>query len=250
MPYDSDYRVYHMLFMHRENGTEHYRYDEELELLRMVAAGDMRGVELSRQAVMSDRVGHLSDDPLRNLQYLFIATITLITRFAIEAGIEEGHAYCASDSYIQQVDRCTDEKSVMDLYTEMIAYFTQQIAANNKKNSPSKPVMQCITYIEDHLHEKISVKQLAKLVGMNPNYLSGLFKQEIGQTISDYIMACRMEAARDMLLYSEHNYAEIASFLAFNSQSYFIKVFHETYGMTPKEYREKHYRKGLDSCES
>ena len=45
-----------------------------------------------------------------------------------------------------------------------------------------------------------------------------------------------------MLKYSEYNYAQISSYLAFSSQSYFIKVFKKETGYTPKEYRKLFFR--------
>ena len=50
---------------------------------------------------------------------------------------------------------------------------------NLKKNSIcSKPVAECIDYIYDHLHTRITVELLAKRVNLTPSYLSRLFKKE------------------------------------------------------------------------
>ena len=66
---------------------------------------------------------------------------------------------------------------------------------------------------------------------------STLFKQETGMGIASYIRKKRMEAACNMLRYSDIPYAEIAQILAFSSQSHFIQVFKADTGMTPHEYR-------------
>jgi AraC-like DNA-binding protein len=57
-----------------------------------------------------------------------------------------------------------------------------------------------------------------------------------------YIQNKKIETAQNMLKYSNHSTAQIASILAFPTQSYLIKIFKEQVGMTPKKYRELCFR--------
>ena len=82
-------------------------------------------------------------------------------------------------------------------------------------------------------------------VHLNPTYLSELFKRETGTAISQYITDKRMEAAENMLKYSEYSFDEIAQILAYRSQSHFSKVFKKHSGMTPGEYRTKYAQNGI-----
>ncbi len=246
MPQLDNKKLYYQEFLNRENNIRHHKYDEELQMYDLMKSGDIRAVEQALKMFGSELCGHLSDNPLKNYKYLFVASITLVTRFAIEGGMDEENAYTASDLYIQQVDLCEDKDSILGVYKDMFTYFTQKMAAVKKKSMYSKPVILCIDYIYYHLHEKVTIGVLAEYVKLNPNYLSGLFKKETGQNISEYITLRRMEAAKNMLLYSDTSYAEISSILAFNSQSYFTKIFHRTYGFTPKEYRNKFFRSGFE----
>ena len=97
-------------------------------------------------------------------------------------------------------------------------------------------------YIYNHLHETIHVDTLAELVGLNRSYLSTLFKKETGTSISEYILSKRMEAAQNMLRFSDYTYAEISAILAFSSQSHFNRVFRAQTGYTPKEFRNRFFR--------
>lgn len=98
-------------------------------------------------------------------------------------------------------------------------------------------------YIYYHLNEKIHLQDLAKYVNLNSSYLSTLFKKETGLSVSDYILKRRMDAAKNMLQYSDYTYGDISVILAFSSQSHFIQVFKKQTGLTPREYRSKFYRK-------
>ncbi len=249
MAYINNKKLYYQQFLNREGNIRHHKYDEELELYALMKAGDMRAVSKGKQMFTSSLTGHVSNDRLLNYKYLFVASVTLATRFAIEGGLDEELAYTSSDLYIQQVDQCKAVEDVFDVFEEMFTFFTQKMAALKKKNIYSKPVLLCIDYIYDHLHEKLSVDLLADVVNLNPNYLSGLFKKETGKTVLTYICDLRIEAAKNLLLYSDASFSEIASMLSFNSQSYFIKVFRENTSLTPKEYRNKYFRADFERSE-
>ena len=135
-----------------------------------------------------------------------------------------------------------DPAEIECLGNDMFAFYLREVQAAAKKHIVSQHVSLCLDYIYNHLHEAILVQDLAGLTGLSPSYLSTLFKREMGQSISEYIMAKKMEAARNMLQYTEYSSAEISSILNFSSQSHFIRAFKRYVGETPKRYREKNYR--------
>ena len=102
------------------------------------------------------------------------------------------------------------------------------------------PIAKAVDYIYDHLHKRITLTDLADYVKLNPSYLSRLFKQEMGVTLNSYIRAKKIEAAENMLRYSEFTPSDISSILAFPSQSYFSEIFKQETGVSPKEYRRIH----------
>ena len=82
---------------------------------------------------------------------------------------------------------------------------------------------------------------MASELGLSSSYLSTLFKKQTGVTISRYVLSKRMEAAQNMLKYSNDSYGMISSTLAFSSQSHFIRAFKQYTGFTPKAYRDRYY---------
>lgn len=238
-------QVSHMEFLNRENDFRHTDYEEEMRVYRYVRDGDPRAPEEARRRFTAGRQGHLSDDPLTNMKYLFVASVTLIIRFAITGGMNSETAYTSSDYYIQQMDKCKTVAEVRDLHLEAVEYFTNYMADLKKEKIYSKTVMQCMNYISRHLSSPICVAEIARQVHRNPDYLSALFKKETGRTISAYIMESKLLAAENMLLDSDCSCAEISAAFAFSSQSYFTKMFRQYTGETPKKFREKHVYGGL-----
>lgn len=240
--HEQDKKLTHTTFLQREYMIKHHSYDEELLQYQYIKEGNMASVEESKRLFRTGIAGTLSNDPLRSCKYLFVAAITLVTRFCIEGGMEAETAYNLSDLYIQQADKCTSVLEVQEYHTEMVMDFTKRMATIRKEISHSKPIILCMDYIYYNLHTTITVAELAEQVKLTPTYLSFLFKKETGISISDYIRNKRVEAAENMLKYSNYSYLEISNYLAFSSHSHFAKVFKDHTGYSPKEYRTKFFR--------
>lgn len=231
-------------FLGREDRVRHHRYIEEMKQYDLMKSGNTAAIRESERLWKIASQGRLSDDPVRGAQYLFVASVTMATRYAIEGGMDEEDAYNASDIYIRDVDRCTTEDEVQSLHTDMMTFFTWAMSDLQKTDVHSRAVLESMDYIRYHLHERITVPMIAEHVHLNPTYLSELFARETGTPISRYITDQRMEAAENMLKYSEYSLGDIADILAYRSQSHFTKVFRRHSGMTPGEYRKKFAQTG------
>lgn len=80
----------------------------------------------------------------------------------------------------------------MELHREMTAYFTNKMANLKKEKVVSKPVVQCINYMEAHLHTPIRIRDLADHVSLNPTYLAKsyfirCFQKIKGMTPNEYV---------------------------------------------------------------
>ena len=72
---------------------------------------------------------------------------------------------------------------------------------------------------------------------MNPQYISQLFKNEIGVGFLNYLTSIRMEKAKSLLLTTSLSVAEIAEETGYNDYRVFTKVFKKTEGITPSQFR-------------
>jgi AraC-like DNA-binding protein len=226
------------MFEQREMPDSTILYRMEEKLFSCVRQGEPEKIEEYLSEFASGKLmGCMSKDPLRQVQYTFIAGITLMTRSAIAGGMPEIEAYNLSDVYAQKVDVCKKEADIMALFAMALFDFATRVRQVRKKKRYSYPVSLCISYISDHLHYQITLSNLAKQCKLTPQYLSTLFHKETGRTITDYIMDEKLETAKQMLAYSQHTLQEIASNLGFSSHSNFTLHFRKHYRMTPSEYR-------------
>ena len=236
--------LFYQEYVQRENEILHAPYLPELEFYSVIQSGNLPKIkELCSQPLdRKEGLGILSKNALQNIKYHFVVTTALVARYCIEGGMEMTVAYSLSDFYIQKADQCRSIKEVSELHPVMCLDYGKRMKNLRKQKVSSLPVARCIDYIYEHLHTRITVEELAAFLKLTPSYLSRLFKKETGYSISEYIQLKKIETARNMLIYSEYSPAQIASTLAFPSQSYFCSVFKKRTGMTPKEYRTHYFR--------
>lgn len=231
----------HSTFLQRENFTLHPAYSSELAFYHAVQSGDLNQVKETMSPLNTEGFGRLSENPVRNLRYHLIISIALITRFCMESHMPAEEAYTLSDLYIQKADTATTMDALSALHKEMIFDYTKRMRRLKTEQVYSKPVSKCLDYIYDYLHTPIRLADLAKHVSLTPSYLSALFKKQVGVSISAYIRNLRIDAAKNMLRYSEYTPIEIGNYLCFSSHSYFIHIFKLETGLTPKTYQQQFF---------
>ena len=101
-------------------------------------------------------------------------------------------------------------------------------------------------FINQNFADQVTLKQTAGHIGISPAYLSRMFHYEYGISFNKYLNSVRLEAARELLLNSACQTAEVAERCGFTSSSYFIKVFSRYYGATPQNYTRQTRRIASD----
>lgn len=226
-------------FVTREYGTEHHRLIDEITYGRALQNGDDSAIEAMVGAISSPDNGMLSKDPLTNIKYFYITGVTCTVRFCITGGMDEQEAYYTSDLFIQSLDNCDTIVSVQNLCRKMVEFYLEKMRSLKRAAHCSKCVYDCINYIYEHMHEKISTKDLAEYKNVSPGHLERLFQKELGTSITELITVKKMDTAKKMLLFSDYKCSEIAYYLGYSSQSYFSKTFQRYYKTSPLEYRKR-----------
>ncbi|MBR1724727.1 MAG: helix-turn-helix domain-containing protein [Ruminococcus sp.] len=229
-------------FRQRETGLLHSPYERELEFYSAVSSGNVERVKELYTPLAVEGYGKLSQDPIRNIKYHLVITIALIARFCIEAGMPMETSYTISDIFINRLDVSTTEQQLSDIHREVFIEYAKRMQKVNSGEAYSKHVLLCLDMIYNNIYNGIRVQELADKLGLTPQYLSKLFKQEVGVTISDYIMSRRIQAAKNMLKFSDYSPLDIGNYLNFSSHSHFISCFRKHTGMTPRQYRESYFR--------
>jgi len=98
-------------------------------------------------------------------------------------------------------------------------------------------VRKAMAYIHRQYVNPLTRDDLARYVGMNDDYLTYCFRQELGVTPIDYLNRYRVLQAQRLLLNTDKSITEIAFEVGFSSNSYFSRIFRRQVGQSPDEYR-------------
>ena len=118
----------------------------------------------------------------------------------------------------------------------------QKTAANIKTERVSlhqKTLLSVDRYIRENLDQDLNLNTLATYCNLSPTYFHSVFTEFFQKTPAQYILACRIAAAKTGLLVGDYSLSALSADCGFSSQSYFCYKFRQITGMTPLEYRAK-----------
>lgn len=228
------------IFEEREKGVIHTPFSMETAFLSSVKKGSRTDVKLMINNMVENgiTIGKMSNDNLMQIKYWAVSSFTLITRSAIQGGLDETTAYNFSDNCIINIDKMANTDDIVEYVIQKCITLTDMVAENRENSVYSQPIRKCLHYINTHLHEKLDVATLSKECGLSEDYLSYLFKKNMGINLSKYIRTQRLQASKEMLN-GNYSVSDIAYYLGFCSESYFISCFKKEFGRTPKQFRNQ-----------
>ena len=140
----------------------------------------------------------------------------------------------------QNCELLTTLENITNLQYRMISDYTERVQRLQKGSCTSKLMIDVVNYIWHHISELITVEKMAEALFMSRPYLSRKFKEETGESLTDFILYEKTEETKRLLRYSDKPITAISSYLGFSSPSHFSRVFKARVCITPGEYREKH----------
>ncbi|MFV0413631.1 MAG: helix-turn-helix transcriptional regulator [Oscillospiraceae bacterium] len=236
---DNDFQAY--LLGNAEQETARFSYNDEREFMRPIQEGHPE--EISDRTDVADaapeKVGRQAVNPYKQHEYNCCSTITLSTRAAIQGGLDPLMAYAIADMSKQKLEKCGTISDILKLQRDVMVELATRVRQVLETKRQSSYVEQCKSYINNHLNSPFRLEDVAEKIGINKSYLSRRFSQTEGIGIQKYTQFKRLEAAANMLKYSDESLTTISSYLCFPSQSYFGQIFKDTYGETPQKYRNR-----------
>lgn len=224
----------------KPQNLEHNTYTLEQQMLRMVRKGDTAALREWIASAPAIRGGTLAADQLRQVKNTFVVSTTLVSRAAIQGGLDTEDAFSLSDAFIQKCELLSALDRIGNLQYRMVLEFAERVERIRLGKQPTQLSIAVSNYIQHHLSEPIRAEEMARALYMSRPYLSAKFKEETGETLTDFILKEKTEEAKRLLRYSDKSSTAIAAYLAFSSLSHFSRVFKKYAGLTPGEYRVKY----------
>ncbi len=160
----------------------------------------------------------MSDDAHKMLE--ISGYLSLITAHLARYGAECCPDSCETDELLMNMQLPVQPQSDTDL-------------------SMDARISNLVDYIITHPNENIDCAQLCQMGSMSESSLRRLFKSHTGKTPTEFLRELRMNTAAQRLLTSNESISDIAYSMGFETPNYFSRLFRETFGISPKQYRKQ-----------
>lgn len=163
------------------------------------------------------------------------------TAFVIVSGYDD-FSYCQQALRLQITDYILKPVNYEEFGTCIdnlkISLYQQSVTAEPEQHQ-DRTITEITKFLQAHLSEEVSLSTLAEQFHLSAQYISQLFKSEIGVNFLAYLTNIRMEQAKKLLLSTSLSIADVAEQSGYGDYRVFTKVFKKSEGITPSQYRRE-----------
>lgn len=216
------------------------RYELENRFLRLIEDGDTAHV---LKAFDSMSISEMNERRYMNAIYSDPKVSMAMVRALSRKAAERGGAPLIEINEITQhavqsaIDMHSEEAFIRTLHT-MVLELTEAVKRHKQAEGHYSPSIQkAVGFLRLNYSQSIRLSELADVAGLAPSYLSRLFREETGLTVSEYIRRLRCEQAARLLKETGMTVSDISAYVGYPDNNYFVKAFKKQYNTTPGAYR-------------
>ena len=101
-------------------------------------------------------------------------------------------------------------------------------------------ISEVLAYIHNHLEQPLNNQLLSSICHMHPSHFVRFFSKKTGQPPANYVLQCRMDMARHLLIQTDLPVSQVAERVGIPDQSHFARLFRRYCAMTPTQCRNQH----------
>ncbi|HUW40260.1 MAG TPA: AraC family transcriptional regulator [Rectinemataceae bacterium] len=219
----------------------HPPYLLERRMAGHIASGELEPAKAILEEINRMSRARLAGDRVRSLKNSLIASCTIFTRAAIDGGVDAEIAFTLSDASIKDIERSREEADLEGLEARMLADFVALVRRHMAERR-NVLVWRAVKYIQARLDREISLQGAARELGVSVQHLSSQFGKALGESFVDYVRRVKVEEAKYYLRSTQLDIMRISQIFGFSYQAYFARVFKKLVGVTPTEYRRRHFQ--------
>ena len=122
------------------------------------------------------------------------------------------------------------------VFNALLTFTFRKMSLPMKKNDSIGE--ELLTYIRENCARRLTLNEIAADNHYSPAYFSRLFKNRTGQTFTEFVFSCRIDAAAKLLTTTDLSVENICTEVGFSNRTKFFKEFTEKYGLSPLKYRK------------
>ena len=247
--YIQQYKIANFLDYLKKNKQDVARkiLDKQEEIIQKVKLGDKTGA----REILNEFLGTIFFESGMNFEIIkvrIIELVVIISRTAIEAGVDAKDLMGLNYSYFTELNKTTDLDELLFKLNDILTNFINRVSLIKEKKKKIK-IKKMIDYVNQNFTRKIKSENVAAVTGLSTSRCLHLFKEETGVSLSEYVKKLRVDYGKYLLLNTDITLADCAIEAGFFDQSHFTKTFKQVEKMTPSQFRREYKRWSWPSVE-
>ncbi|MEK3725277.1 helix-turn-helix domain-containing protein [Paenibacillus sp. FSL H8-0034] len=220
----------------------YYSFLDENKVVNALKSGDL-------ELLITEVEGLIRINQERGVSYTYLGALLVElfntgNRYLTERQVST-YSLLTEEDYTALTDKNMSPYELADRTRRLFIFYEQIITETVVK--PERKAVTVISLITSHIENNYAkdlyLESIADEIGLSSKYISRIFKEITGTSITDYISLIRMSKAKEMLLNTDLKIGDIAQQIGIESRTTFLRIFKKHEGISPMDYRNAHYRK-------
>lgn len=214
------------------------KYLSENYLMTCITEGNLERIEKIRQHLDLSSIRQRFSNSLRDQKNNLLVFNTICRKAAQYGGVHPIYLDTQTTKYTLRIESATNLKELNNIYRDIPHKYCLLVQRCSLKDY-SPIVAKIIMYIDFHFKENLSLQMIASSFSLNKNYLSTLFKKEVGIGLTNYLNHKRIKYGLYLLNTSTLSIQNISKACGIDDMNYFSRIFKQQIGMSPSNYRQQ-----------
>jgi AraC-like DNA-binding protein/ligand-binding sensor protein len=236
----SSYSKFRIMKKNPERGNRNPDYPLDKE--RMLLASLRRGDSETGKKIITELIDTLSrtvSDDYNYIRFRAVELVVLLFRAAMSPATAKDNVLLETNNrYLKRIQETKNIGELTAILNTVVERTAGQLFSFQGIRHASV-LRRAERYIWENYTRKISLQEIASASGLSAPYFSTVFKEEMGENLSNYLNRLRVEKAAAMLIETDLSLGEISGSCGFEDQSWFSKIFKYYAGISPGKFREK-----------
>lgn len=215
--------------------NRHY-LEYERRLKQLLEIGDRHEVQVLINELIG-RIYFIDAIDFDSIKQRIAELAAVLSRATIDSGADINVVFSINDSFMRTLSQVNDIDELNIWLIDLINRFMDS-TFNFERARTADLIHKIYEYIRVNIDQKITLEDISKEVYLSKNYISTMFKEHTGQSLTSYINTVRINKSKKLLLEGDCSLSQIAGLCGFDDQSYFTNVFKHIVGISPNKFRK------------
>lgn len=231
-------KIYDIQSINTQYKPNYYKFNNMEALLNNIKMGNREAALSVLQDMVEGSLKAQKEICPMDLKFIYMDITNSLFKAVLEANASISDFSQFSYKFFEQLNGLHTIDEFHLWIKEMICKMID-LLDKHKNTKRRKIIEKAVDYVNKNYKDCLTLNSLADKLFLNPSYFCKIFKEEMGESFTKYLMNLRVEKAKELMEDPTMKIYEVAERVGYDDVQYFTKMFKAIQGVTPMQYREK-----------